>query len=380
MQQEQEGNIVDKGIDLLLMLPGVQCKHNVRNGHAPAYSGPLDPVTVVSAAKRAFDAISQNETAMFVLSADCVENASFQSPLAEDAIMLEADGVHVHSRIPNSSDFGHEDSSISNQCHSGFDNPPIPGDLIVTKSQPSSVAIDLATRKKKMVEWLCHNVHHLNDLNQLPFNSSELWRLHQHFFTPTIQETCSQNSSYQTSPLPIDEMNSPPGSSILSEPCNAMPLPTLTNVPPVSAPVMNLNNSSGTIPMLKRKVSYRCLHDASANMNSIPPSHSTIHSRNQSMGAQSVSKLIEGRMHGMQPKSKRARKSKSRISILPRIRAKLNSFLDSDHQKALGLMRQLHYVEKSLLNNCIYTLNCAMIPTYLSDTLASDAEMILLDM
>ena len=72
---------------------------------------------------------------------------------------------------------------------------------------------------------------------------------------------------------------------------------------------------------------------------------------------QSVSKLIED-MNGqsMQPKSKRPRRNRSRMSIVPKIKLKLDSFLDPDHQKALDLMRKLYYVEMSLLNGIIYPI------------------------
>jgi len=44
------------------------------------------------------------------------------------------------------------------------------------------------------------------------------------------------------------------------------------------------------------------------------------------------------------------------MSIVPKIKLKLDSFLDSDHQKALDLMRKLYYVEMSLLNGIIYPI------------------------
>ena len=44
-------------------------------------------------------------------------------------------------------------------------------------------------RKQWIVEWLCSNIQHLNKLSQLPFSSGELWRLHQHYFTPVINES-----------------------------------------------------------------------------------------------------------------------------------------------------------------------------------------------
>jgi hypothetical protein len=82
----------------------------------------------------------------------------------------------------------------------------------------------------------------------------------------------------------------------------------------------------------------------------------------------------------MQHRSKRPRRNRSRISIVPRIKQKLDSFLDSDHQKALGLMRQLYYVEKSLLSGNVYPIDDIKGVTHLIGALASDAETILIDM
>lgn len=60
---------------------------------------------------------------------------------------------------------------------------------------------------------------------------------------------------------------------------------------------------------------------------------------------------------------------------------KLDSYLDTDHEKALILMRQLYCVEQALLNGSVNPspLNserCA----HLSGVLADEAQMILLDM
>jgi hypothetical protein len=44
-------------------------------------------------------------------------------------------------------------------------------------------------RKKRIVEMLCSNIQHLNELAQIPFDSRELWKLHQHCFTPVVNES-----------------------------------------------------------------------------------------------------------------------------------------------------------------------------------------------
>jgi len=46
--------------------------------------------------------------------------------------------------------------------------------------ESSDFELEAATKKKRIVQWLCKNIHLLNDFAQLPLNSSELWRFHQH--------------------------------------------------------------------------------------------------------------------------------------------------------------------------------------------------------
>jgi hypothetical protein len=84
----------------------------------------------------------------------------------------------------------------------------------------------------------------------------------------------------------------------------------------------------------------------------------------------------------MPPQNKRTRRNKTRISFLPRIQEKLDSLLDVCHEKALTLMRQLYFVEGALLRGDIFGSNATGVPkaTHLCGVLASEAEMIVLDM
>merc|ERR1739838_932804 len=99
--------------------------------------------------------------------------------------------------------------------------------------------------------------------------------------------------------------------------------------------------------------SYRFLNEAMLTSSS--------HSEVRSEDSKSVSKMIEDvSSQSMQPKFKKARRNKTRISFVPRIKAKLDSYLDACHQKALVLMRQLQFVEKALLNGHIYPLEAEL--------------------
>lgn len=124
--------------------------------------------------------------------------------------------------------------------------------------------------------------------------------------------------------------------------------------------------------MLKRKMSYRCLCDvAPAN-----PQQNDL--RQPSM--KPVALMIAGgpSLHSLPSKTKRARRNRTRISFLPRVKEKLDSCLDTCHEKALTVMRQLYFVEQAILNGEVIELTCAH--THLCGVLANDAEMIIVDM
>ncbi len=364
-EQEEKKLSTEDAVDPLNLLPGVNGHEKLR---LATKNGPVDARTVVAVAKHAFEALGPDGEENLTKTSAETKLSSFESPLAGDVIVVESDGATVPMDHPDSSHCDFQSNNVM-QCT----QPPIPGELLVPKTTSNTPTLDLSTRKKKIMEWLCNNMYHLNELSNLPFNDGELWRLHQHFVSPTIQVTnlhCIGDSNALDDY--VDELNSlsssaHPCSSILSEPC-APPPPSAAefSATPASEPVI------GNLSMLKRKVSYRYLHEAAMIQNPV----------SRRPGDLEVSKLIEDMNgHSMQPKSKRARRNRSRISIVPRIKRKLDSFLVSDHHRALGLMRQLAYVEKSLLNGSIYPVEIDLgTATHLIGSLASDAEMILVDM
>ncbi len=358
-RQEHEKNSLDTELDPLHLLPSVE----------PIPPVPLDPSTVVAVANRTFESLSPSGDEILCQNIEARCAASFVSPLTEDALILEANGPFSSSNVFESQ--SHLLPMSHSQANKETQYPSIPGSIDQNRPYVDT-PINEETKKKMIEKWLSQNAHHLNELPQLPFNSSELWRLHQHFFSPTIQVTCrphngSDLANGDNTLNSFASSNGTPASSILSAPCGATPSKPKSDSPTTSEPVIH-----GTMPMLKRKVSYRYLGEATITSTSFDPEPDNIDA--------SVSKLIE-HMNGqsMQPKSKRARRNQSRISIVPRIKEKLDSFLDRDHQKALGFMRQLQYVEKSLLNGSIYPIEDIGTATHLIGSLAADAEKILLD-
>ena len=346
-------------------------------GETGKVTGPLDANTVVDVAKRAFASLGETGQEVFSRIQDC-SGVSSESPLAEDAIMVEG------SRT---------DPGEYKEMANGDENRPIGKMLLLSNpaksfvaapEQPAESCVPDPSRKKRIVDWLCQNIQHLNDLSQLPFSSGEMFRLHQHYFTPVVNECGGDFGHSDNSGDSLGRIvNSVPEWSrgIAAEVhASVTPSTQSSDIVPVSDPSLPASSPGAvgtSLPMLKRKVSYRFLGDAVVPTNR-PSEAASYHSRN---GA--VAKMIEdgsGVGHSMPPKTKRARRNKTRISFLPRIKGKLDSHLDVCHEKALILMRQLHFVESAHLNGKINPIDPASPTTHLSGVLASEAEMILVDM
>lgn len=369
MRHEQEQYSEEKSMDPLHLLT------NGDTSRVNIVSGPLDPATVIAVAQRAFETLP--ETGDILLSRLPVRprEPSFESPLLEDAIILEAD-------VQTADIFSSFDTSPSDFTMNHVADQP---KLVLAQTKNSSceenielpsIQISAVERKKSIIQWLAQHMYHLNELSHLPFNSSELWRLHQYFFVPTFSDTdpcCPSNPESSDVNSCSCNFSATQGSSIVSEPYDTTQSIQSSDdyVKRTSAPVINSTNCS--LPLLKRKVSYRYLHESylTSDFNS---------SLSPRMADESIAKMIEDlNVQSMQPKLKRARQHRARVYFVPRIKAKLDSYLDSCHQKALVLLRQLFFVEKSLLNGQIYPLE-SKSTTHLSGLLAEDAEMILIDM
>jgi len=330
---------------------------------------PLDPALVVELAKKAFDSLIEEGVDIFSRRSDNPNEASLTSPIAGDNIMVES---------PNEADDNATESSLERKnavTARSFVAPP----EAVKNTLPDP------TRKKRVVEWLCSNIQQLNRIAQQPFSSAELWRLHQHFFTPVVNES---GGSVMTSPNPsadavgkaVSSVPEVSGGNSADNPADNWSDSTEDSTVPVSDPASNV---IGSLPILKRKVSYRFLGEAA--LASAPKIEATrLESRCASYGqGAAVSTMIEGGPTGlsMPPKTKRARRNRARISFLPRVKAKLDSYLDFNHEKALILMKQLYFVEQAILSGQVNPIDPSTTTrTHLSGDFAVDAEMIVVDM
>ncbi|KAI2502489.1 hypothetical protein MHU86_11995 [Fragilaria crotonensis] len=376
-EQSSQSELDEEAVDPLHFLP---------NGGDPKLIGPLDASTVVEVAKRAFLSLGDYGESVFMRPHNC--HGAFDSPLAEDAIIVEATAsttIIEHTlghELHGESGASVEENGIpfeQNGLKNGYALEGLPKgpakSFVATPVESAVVNIPDPARKKQIVDWLCQSIQHLNELAKVPFDPADLWRLHQHYFTPVVKEIGGslpprhESRSRIAQSLP-DVSHDPTGVSAISLSADS----NMDDVLLQSDPALSPPNG---VPMLKRKVSYRSLGDAALLAVSkhtpevrflSPPVNDT------------VAKMIHDGpgVNSMPPRTKRMRRNKTRISFLPRIQEKLDSLLDVCHDQALTLMRQLYFVECALLRGDIFsvTLNA----THLSGVLASDAEMIVLDM
>lgn len=333
---------------------------------------PLEVSIVVELAKKTFSFLIEEGVDVFSKPSPPKQT---NSPLVGDTIMLESVDLLLHEvpgkfcqDIPwsgkNKSFVAAPEASNSQQ------SPPDPA------------------RKKRIVEWLCHNMPRLNKISQQPFSSSELARLHQYYFAPVV------NESGGGTPSPTPEAVTGNATMSVSVPGlksteNKEGLPSSdSNLLTVCDKDSPQNGITSMPTLMKRKVSYRFLGDAALASAPRLESEGISTSRNTPTDSiknntNSVTMLIEKgpTMHSLPRKSKRARRNRSRISFLPKIKVKLESYLDLCHEKALKTMRQLYFVEQAILSGQVNPIDPTKTArTHLCGDFAMDAETIIVDM
>ena len=352
-------------------------------GDSSTSIGPVDASTVVEVAKQAYSSLGENSYEVF--SKRAVEEYAFNSPLTEDAIMVEgADGVCDDTLING--------IVFAPPVKEGHFSAIPTKSFVAAPALPAKPIIPDPLRKKRIVAWLCKSIEHLNELSQLPFNTGELWRLHQHYFTPVVNEcggSINDSLTHESTDIMGRVVNSVPDVSrhaAISNDTSMVPQSTqfIEEHPiPASDPSMHLSPMGAQLTMLKRKVSYRFLGDAEKPTSSMQQQERNMQYI-QYKNDNSVAKMIEdgAGVQAMPPRTKRARRNKTRISFLPRIKTKLESYLDVCHEKALILMRQLYFVEQALLTGKINPDEPSVESklTHLTGLFADEAEMILIDM
>ena len=319
---------------------------------------PLDAAVVVEAAKKAYGDLVATGSEVPVVPVEDVSSC----PLEENCL-VEADSKN-------------SEVGLSSSRAKSFVAPP-----------ESSASCDSEDKERKRLctNWLDSNRDQLKKLAQQAFSPKELWALHQHYFSPVVNEcggdiqSPSLGHTNSLASCPNEPARPrPPASGTFGDSYGEGSFVPGSDASVKSAPKAEVSS----LPVLKRKVSYRFLGDAALNSapmisDSTPRPNST-----KSFPDDSVSMLIENGHsgHTLPRKTKRARRNRARISFLPRIKNMLDSSLDICHEKSLATMRQLFYLEKALLEGQIDPAIKPGSRAHLSGELAASAEMIMVDM
>lgn len=318
--QDSEKRSRDTAIDPLQFLPPTNGEPLVKKGE-----GPLDATIVVEVAKRAFESFRESGRELLTPpSGAAYYDACFGCPLADNAIVSEGSEWRTSPETRSFADIHFESGDRSDQSAMSHNS----ASFVAAPSATPELSVPDPARKRRIVEWLCKNMQQLNELSQLPFDSTELWKLHQHFFAHVVNEkggdvpaspSASSNAVSRIVSSVPDVSRQNPG---IVEPSTITPS-TLSSDDQMfvasSEPSLQASPPVALLPLLKRKVSYRFLGDAA-----IASSRGRSEARALSMNNPSVSHAIQsgGVGHYMPPKSKRARRNKSRISFLPRIKVR----------------------------------------------------------
>lgn len=346
---------------------------NFLGGSLAVRSAPEDATIVVEVANKAYEELGEHEL---------------------EGCMRKRGGSDRHKQDSSQS---HEDEmpvpSAQSSIHSNRGTSMLPANKIasfVASPEPPKQTLPDPARKTRIAEWLSANMKEITKLSQLPFSSAELWRLHQHYFSPVVNESggesiaTSSNPCVATTEFTRSSVPAVSRPSSTENPCATILENSDGDVSAMSQPaITTTGNQMASLPILKRKVSYRFLGEAATSTSQSGADHRNINAIAST--PQTVSLMIDvGPVgHTMPPTTKRARRNRSRISFLPRIKAKVDSYLDVSHDKALITMRQLYYVERAILSGQVNPFDPTengMPRIHLCGELANDAETIIVDM
>merc|ERR1712125_288682 len=192
MRHEREKSLREQELDPLFCLESPAARSDKHQNGVSTSRERLNPAAVIAAAKKTLDSLHDSQEADVRLSSIFHKRSAeppFESPLSVDAVMMEANGEYLISNVshhesqqhemPDTCDLAHMDISLTTK----------------TESEESSKIKDIlppandlsefnGARRRRNAKWLLCNNSYLNELGQVPFDSAELWQLHQHFFSP----------------------------------------------------------------------------------------------------------------------------------------------------------------------------------------------------
>jgi len=266
-------------------------------------NGPAAPATVVRAAKQGLTLIG-NDLDSSLHTEPYEREISETSPVVPaNATMLErtkSGTIRVPPLVESHRDLV-QDVSVPSVAGSSESR--------TVQVQTAGIPVD-PMRKNRNLEWLRAHFRSLNEVSHLPFNSADLWQLHQYFFSPPMD---SYSDSLPTSdcPLTSDAFSSVEDAAeeIPSASFKRMARPKRSCTPQSSPMPTDASKRAS----FGRNISFQMLGEAvlsagsSMNIDSIHKRRST-HSDDEGEESEHA--------------SKRARNFKPRIAYYPRIRVR----------------------------------------------------------
>ena len=285
--------------------------------------GPADPTLVVSAAKSAFEAMSDGEGEDLLADPVPPRERLDSCPLVvHDAVMLErSPSGNVRAPAIDATRERRLSDEVTPLRRMMSTSPGVPGS---SAKREDDLSLD-PERRKKLEEWLGQHVTSLTELANLPFNDADLWKLHQYFFSPV-------------------------GTSIFKKSTDGPQIPSSKDSEAKLSPTKSSNPTPKKAGGLTRKLSFRHLGDAEATTD-IPGS------RRRSL--EMVDGVGSGDDGDGAPATKRARSNKPRIEFYPRVKTALDTLrYQTNQNQVLVKLRQLKYVEGAMFQG--RSLHCSV--------------------
>ena len=273
------------------------------NGDADDKKGPAAPATVVRAAKQGLILIG-NDLDSSLHTEPYERGISETSPVAPaNATMLERTQSGT-IRVPPLVELNRglvRDISVPSVSSLS--------ERQTTQVHAAGIPLD-PMRKNRNLEWLRAHFRSLNEVSHLPFNSADLWQLHQYFFSPILPPVDGLSDSALTS----DCLSASDAFSSVEEEVPVTSFKHRASIKysrtPQSSPMpMDASRRSG----LDRNISFQVLDEAVLSAGS-SMNLDSVHKRRPTQSDEEN----EESEHA----SKRARNFKPRIAYYPRIRVR----------------------------------------------------------
>lgn len=344
-----------------------------QNGNAEKKkkAGPADPGTVVKASKAAyadFEEVENAARAKAQLEDSGVDGIrSDGCPVSEDgSVLLErtsAGGLRALTIVsPHTVDDDDEEEARAspptkrgvNSARGGINGVK---DFTVDDERgslpnisfASTEALELATvvadpvRRARITEWLRQHAPSLSEMARQPFDSNDLRSLQEHYYSPLGDVSAMPAAGDSFASTSFTHLASGGGVASRAQP------PSREGTP--SPSYLNYASSGAYLSDAASSSSFAIGRGADDSASNLSEAQTPRRRRNRRRSVDMMGDSdTESAPQARPPACKRARSNKLRIAYYPRLREKLEEVRnEADPQQTLILMRQLKFVESTLL-------------------------------